>query len=33
MRTRMEEIVKDFPDVDFTEFREELSRERTEYAL
>jgi hypothetical protein len=29
----MEEIVKDFPDVDFTEFREELSRERTEYAL
>jgi hypothetical protein len=33
MRTRMDEIVKDFPDVDFTEFREELSRERTEYAL
>ena len=33
MKTRMEEIVKDFPDVDFSEFREELSRKKTEYAL
>lgn len=33
MRTRMEEIVRDFPDVDFSEFREELSKEKTEYAI
>jgi hypothetical protein len=29
----MEEIVRDFPDVDFSEFREELSKEKTEYAI
>jgi hypothetical protein len=33
MRTRMEEIVRDFPDADFSEFREEMSREKTEYAI
>lgn len=33
MRTRMEEIVRDFPDVDFSEFRDELSKEKTEYAI
>lgn len=33
MKTRMEDIVKDFPDIDFSEFREELSKKKTEYAL
>lgn len=33
MKTRMDEIVTDFPDVDFSEFREELSKEKTEYAI
>ena len=33
MKTRMEDIVRDFPNVDFSEFREELSRKKTEYAL
>lgn len=33
MKARMEEIVRDFPDVDFSEFREELSKEKTEYAI
>ncbi len=33
MKTRMEEIVRDFPDADFSEFREELSKEKTEYAI
>jgi hypothetical protein len=33
MRTRMEEKVRDFPDADFSEFREEMSREKTEYAI
>jgi hypothetical protein len=29
----MEEKVRDFPDADFSEFREEMSREKTEYAI
>lgn len=33
MRTRMEELVKDFPDVNFNEFLEEINRKKTEYAL
>lgn len=33
MKTRREEIQKDFPDADFSEFREELSKEKTEYAI
>lgn len=33
MRTRFEEILSDFPEADFSEFREELSKEKTEYAI
>ena len=33
MKSRMEEIIKDFPDVNFNEFLDEISKKKTEYAL
>ena len=33
MKSRMEDLIKDFPNVNFNEFLDEISRKKTEYAL